>query len=67
MSKIIEQLNHTPIAIKAGADGVAISVAGTAFFTDIMPAIAITLSVLWLSLQIFTWFANKKWQNKNGR
>jgi len=65
MNKLLDQLNHTPIIIKAGADIGAISVAGTAFFTDVMPAVAVTLSVLWLSLQIFTWIVNKKWRRND--
>ena len=64
MNKIIDQLNSTPIVVKAGVDIGAISVAGTAFFTDIMPAVAVTLSVLWLCLQIYTWVVNKNWRRK---
>lgn len=64
MNRILDTLNHTPMAIKAGADIGAIGIAGTAFFSDIMPAVAVTLSVLWLCLQIVTWVVNKNWKKK---
>ena len=64
MNKLIDHLNSTPIAIKAGVDIGAMGVAGTAFFTDVMPAVAVTLSVLWLCLQIYTWVINKNWRRK---
>lgn len=64
MNRILDTLNHTPIVVKAGVDVGAIGIAGTAFFTDIMPAVAVSLSVLWLCLQIYTWVVNKKWRLK---
>lgn len=64
MNKVIETLNHTPVVVKVGADVGAMGIAGTAFFTDVMPAVAVTLSALWLCLQIYTWVVNKNWRRK---
>lgn len=74
MNRVIEAVNHTHPAVKIVADVGAVGFAWGAFFTNIVPLIATTLSVVWLTLQIYTWFINKKWikvkddertQNKN--
>ena len=65
MSKVTEVINHTPVAIKAVADVGAAGVAWTAFFTSIMPNVVVVLSAVWIILQIYTWFINKKWIKGN--
>ena len=57
-----DKLYQVAPILKHGVDAGAAGIAWTAFFTDIMPAIAVTLSVIWISLQIFTWVLHKKWR-----
>ena len=61
MNKLTDTINHAPVAVKQIADAGAFGLAWGAFFTDVVPAIAATLSVIWLSLQIYSWVVNKKW------
>lgn len=64
MSKIVAFIEQIPNAVKHVTDIGAIGVAWGAFFTNVVPAIAAMLSVIWLSLQIYSYIVNKKWKNK---
>lgn len=60
MSKVVETIKHAPASVKVVADTGAISVGLSSFFTDVVPAIASVLSVVWLLLQIYAYFSDRK-------
>jgi len=62
MERITEQMGNAPHVAKIIADTGAVSVGIGSFFTDVIPVVASLLSIVWLSLQIFTWVAKKKWK-----
>ena len=64
MNRVVDTLNHTPMGVKATMDGAAAGIAWVGFFTDFLPIVATALSIVWLCLQIYTWFVNKKWKRK---
>lgn len=64
MNKIIEGVNHAPVAAKAALDIGAVSLAWVSMLTDHLPQLASLLSVIWLSLQIYAFFATKRWKRK---
>lgn len=65
MNKVIDSINHTSTTTKAVADVGAIGIAWGAFFTEVVPAVASVLSVVWLSLQIYSWAINKRWKKND--
>jgi len=64
MNRVTDAINHTPGTLKHVMDAGSAGIAGTAFFSDFMPAVAVTLSVIWLSIQVYTWIVNKGWRKK---
>ena len=64
MNKVVDTINHAPHTLKHAMDASSAGIAGTAFFTDFMPAVAVTLSVIWLGIQVYTWVINKGWRKK---
>lgn len=62
--KVSDAVEHIPQAAKLIADAGAIGIAWGAFFTDVVPAIASLLSVVWLTVQLYTWVINKRWRRK---
>ncbi len=39
---------------------------GLGALTGILPPLAAGLTVVWVALQIYTWFINKGWKRKDG-
>ena len=64
MNKVLDSINHAPVAAKATLDVGAVSLAWVSMLTDHLPQLASLLSVIWLSLQIYAWFATKRWKRK---
>lgn len=62
MNKLIDAVNHLPVSTKVVADVSAVGFAWGAFFSEVIPAIAAVLSVVWFTLQIYAWIINKKWK-----
>jgi hypothetical protein len=64
MGKVVDTIEHLPTAVKVGGDGIAATVAGMAFFTDVMPNIIVIMSFIWFSMQMYTWVINKRWRRE---
>jgi len=62
MERITAQMGNAPHVEKIIEDTGAVRVGIGSFFTDVIPVVASLLSIVWLSLQIFTWVAKKKWK-----
>jgi len=62
MNKVIDTLNHTPVAAKVIIDAGAVGIAWVSVLTNHLPQLASLLSIFWLSLQIYAWFSTKRWK-----